>query len=258
MIEVKNLSAGYNSTDVIRSISFIAARGESLCVLGPNGCGKSTLLKSLVRIINYRGAVLLDNCNIAGLQRKALAKKIAFLEQITNVFFPYTVYDTVAMGRYAHSEGLFKNLSAWDKAIINDIMKKLDILDIKDCMTNELSGGQLQRVFLAKTLAQMPEVILLDEPTNHLDLKYQIELLTFLKTWVKENNKIMIGVYHDLNMARHFNDTALLICGVLNNETETAYGTIDEIIGSETIEKVYGIDVRAFMIESLKRWERIT
>ena len=130
-------------------------------------------------------------------------------------------------------------------------MEKLDILDIKDRMINELSGGQLQRVFLARTLAQTPEVILLDEPTNHLDLKYQIELLGFLKSWVLENNKTLIGVFHDLNLARRFGDTAIL----MQEGSIVASGKIEDVLNSETLQSVYGIDIHAFMLESLGRWK---
>jgi len=250
MLEVKNLCAGYGGDDVIRNLSFTVNKGESLCVLGPNGCGKSTLLKSIARIIDCRGMVTLDGLSIASFSRKELAKNIALLGQSAQVFFPYTVRETVSMGRYAYSQGFLKNLSAEDEAIIEDVIKKLDIWDIKERMIDELSGGQLQRVFLARTLAQDPEVILLDEPTNHLDLKYQIELLGLLKAFVRENNKTLIGVFHDLNLARHFGDSAVLI----NDGTLAACGTIEETLKGETIQAVYGIDIRAFMLKSLEKW----
>jgi len=251
MLEVKNLFAGYGGADVICNISFSAEKGESLCVLGPNGCGKSTLLKSIARIIDYRGAVSVNGNDISAVTRKELAKKIALLSQNAPVFFPYTVYETVSMGRYAYSQGFLKNLSGEDKTIVKDALIKLDIWDAKDRMIDELSGGTLQRVFLARTLAQTPELILLDEPANHLDLKHQIELLDFLKLWVKENNKTLIGVFHDLNMARLFADTAV----VLNNGTIAAYGRIEEVLNSEIMRKVYGIDIRAFMRDSFERWK---
>ncbi len=184
MLEVKDLSAGYKGAsneryDVIRNISFKAERGESLCILGPNGSGKSTLLKSIARIIDYRGSVLISGEDISAVSRKELAKKIALLSQSAQVFFPFTVYETVSMGRYAYSQGFLKNLSAEDRTVIENILKKLDIWENKDRMIDELSGGELQRIFLARTLAQSPELILLDEPSNHLDLKHQIELLKY-------------------------------------------------------------------------------
>jgi iron complex transport system ATP-binding protein len=251
MLEIRDLCAGYNGADVIRNINFRAERGESLCVLGPNGCGKTTLLKSLARIIDYRGLVTLDGGDIAAIPRKELAKKIALLSQSAQVFFPYTVYETVSMGRYAYSQGFLKNLSAADKEIIENILIKLDIGDIRERMIDELSGGQLQRVFLARTLTQNPDLILLDEPANHLDLKHQIELLNFLKAWVKDNNKTLIGVFHDLNLARLFGDTAIVMC----NGAIAANGKTGEVLNSETLSDAYGIDIRSFMLESLEKWK---
>jgi len=262
MLEVKNLSSGYGAETVIRNITFTVGKGESLCILGPNGCGKSTLLKAIARIIDYSGLVTLETdtegsqIDIKEIPRKELAKKIAMLEQTTQMHFPYTVYETVSMGRYTWSQGFFKNLSTEDKEIIKNILIKLDIWDIKDRMIDELSGGTLQRVFLARTLAQTPDIILLDEPANHLDLKHQIELLNFLKSWVKENNKALIGVFHDLNLAYYFGDTAL----VLNNSatlagTVAAYGKIDEVLTKETLTAVYGVDVCGFMREVLGKWD---
>ena len=251
MLNIKDLFAGYNNEDVIRNINFKMQKGESLCVLGPNGCGKSTLLKAIARIIDYRGIVSINDEDISSLSRKELAKKIAMLSQNAQIYFPYTVYETVSMGRYAHLQGFLKNLSADDKIIIEDILNKLDIWNVKDCIIDELSGGTLQRVFLARTLAQTPDLILLDEPANHLDLKHQIELLEFLKTWVKDNNKMLVSVFHDLNLARQFGDTAI----ILNNGTIAANGSIDDVLNSEILNEVYGIDIFAFMKKSLENWK---
>jgi iron complex transport system ATP-binding protein len=251
MLEVKDLRAGYGSGDVIRNITFKVEKGECLCVLGPNGCGKSTLLKSIARIIDYRGSILVDGGDISGIPRKQLAQKIALLSQNMQVFFPYTVYETVSMGRYAWSQGVLKNLSAEDKTIINDTLRKLDIWDIKERMIDELSGGTLQRVFLAKTMAQTPRLILLDEPANHLDLKHQIALLDYLKSWVKENDTSLIGVFHDLNLSRYFGDTAIL----MNEGNLAARNNMEEMLGNEILKTVYGLDIRAFMRDSLEKWK---
>jgi iron complex transport system ATP-binding protein len=250
MLEVKKMYAGYNGKEVIFDINFQTQKGESLCVLGPNGCGKSTLLKSIARIIDYRGNILINGANVSDIPRRELAKKIALLSQSAQVYFPYTVYETVLMGRYAWSHGFLKNPSAEDKSITEEIMTKLNILDKKDCMIDELSGGTLQRVFLARTLAQTPDLILLDEPANHLDLKHQIELLDFLKSWVKENNKSLIGVFHDLNIARLFADTAI----ILHNGKIAANGKINDVLNDKIINEVYGIDIHKFMKDSLEKW----
>jgi iron complex transport system ATP-binding protein len=117
-------------------------------------------------------------------------------------------------------------------------------------MINELSGGQLQRVFLARTLVQNPDLILLDEPTNHLDLKHQIELLRYLRSWVREKNRAVIGVFHDLNLVHQFGDSILL----MNAGKTAAWGKPEDVLNGETLRTVYGIDIRAFMLETLENW----
>jgi iron complex transport system ATP-binding protein len=224
---------------------------EFLCVVGPNGCGKSTLLKAIIRLIDYRGSITLDGREIASLTRKELAKKIALLAQTTSgdmVNFPFTVAETVAMGSYS-SEAL-SEISRDNRLFITEILQQLKLTSVKDTLIHELSGGQLQRVFLARTLAQNPDVILLDEPTNHLDLKHQLDLLHYLTGWVKENGKAAIGVFHDLNLVRYFGDrVALMSDGKL-----VSCGKPDDALNKESLRSVYGVDVQGFMRESLEKW----
>jgi iron complex transport system ATP-binding protein len=250
MVEIKNLWSGYNGLDVIKDITLSIKPGELLCIAGPNGCGKTTLLKSIARLIPFRGSVTIDGREAASFSRKNLAKKIALLGQSAQIYFPYSVYDTVALGRYAYSEGFLKTLSREDREIVNNILRKLGLYEEKDRMINELSGGQLQRVFLAKTLVQNPELILLDEPTNHLDLKHQVELLEYLSAWAGENNKTVIAVLHDLNLVRRYSGAAAL----LHEGELAAWGPPEEILRETLLEKIYGINIRAFMLESLEKW----
>ena len=169
MLEVKNVCCGYNGIDIVKQVSFNINRGENLCIVGPNGCGKSTLLKAISNLISFNGEIKLDGKNINALKRKELATKIALMTQSSNIQFPYTIFETVALGRYAHLNSIFSRLSKKDEEVINESLKMVGLLDIKDKLISELSGGQLQRVFLARAFSQDPEVILLDEPTNHLD-----------------------------------------------------------------------------------------
>ncbi|MDR2101367.1 MAG: ABC transporter ATP-binding protein, partial [Treponema sp.] len=117
-------------------------------------------------------------------------------------------------------------------------------------MTNELSGGQLQRVFLARTLVQDPDLILLDEPTNHLDLKHQVELLRYLTDWAGENHKTVVGVLHDLNLVHHFGNTV----AVMDRGALVSRGRPRDVLDGETLRETYGIDIRQFMLESLEKW----
>ncbi|MCL1928782.1 MAG: ABC transporter ATP-binding protein [Treponema sp.] len=211
MLELNNLHSGYGSGDVLRNISLKAAAGEFLSVTGPNGCGKSTLLKAIARLLPYQGTITINNKDINSLSQKELAKNIALLGQISPLHFPYTVYDTIAMGRYAHSKGWFGNLDKTDKTAIENALGTLNLNELKNELISELSGGQFQRVFLARTLAQDPKIILLDEPTNHLDIKNQITLLDHLATWVKEEERVIIAVFHDLNLALRYSSSAFLM-----------------------------------------------
>jgi iron complex transport system ATP-binding protein len=251
LLEILNLSAGYNGVDVIQDITLRASRGEVLCIAGPNGCGKSTLLKAAARIIPCRGKVKLDGLDAASLSRKNLARKIGFLGQSRRVYFPYTVYDTVAMGRYAHSHGFLKSLSNEDRGFITDIIQSLGLYGERNRMINELSGGQLQRVFLARTLVQDPDIILLDEPTNHLDLKHQLELLRSLARWAQERQKTAAAVMHDLNLVLCFGDRAAL----MSEGRIVSYGHPDQVLNGKILREVYGMDIKKFMAESLERWK---
>jgi iron complex transport system ATP-binding protein len=251
MLEIENLYSGYGGADILRGVGLGVDRGEILCIAGPNGCGKSTLLKTIARILKYRGSIRLDGRELMSFSGKQLAQKIALMGQTSQMYFPYTVYDTVSLGRYAHTRGFLKFLSPGDRSFIEKILDKLELSDDRRRMINELSGGQLQRVFLARTLVQDPDLILLDEPTNHLDLKHQLELLYYLTHWTRENQKAVIAVLHDLNLARRFGDRiALMYEGRI-----AACGAAGEALNDGILRKVYGIDIRGFMVESLERWK---
>jgi iron complex transport system ATP-binding protein len=250
MLEIQNLYCGYGGGDIIKGISLGAKNGDILCVVGPNGCGKSTLLRAIARLLPFRGSVQIDGKETRSFSRKDLAKKIALLGQNSRLYFPYTVFDTVAMGRYAHSEGLFAGLSAADKNSIEETLAVLELGEDRSRLINELSGGQLQRVFLARALVQDPEVILLDEPTNHLDLKHQAGLLEYLARWADSGGTV-IAVLHDLNLARRFCRQAIL----MSDGKTAAAGRTEELFAGAALKEVYGMDVREFMLESLRKWE---
>jgi iron complex transport system ATP-binding protein len=194
--------------------------------------------------------VLIDGQETRSFSRKDLAKKIALLGQNSQLYFPYTVFDTVAMGRYAHSEGFFAGLSSADKNRIEKTLAVLELEEDRSRLISELSGGQLQRVFLARTLVQDPEIILLDEPTNHLDLKHQAGLLEYLGRWADSGGTV-IAVLHDLNLARRFCRQAVL----MSDGKAAACGVPEELFAGAVLKEVYGMDVRKFMLESLEKWE---
>lgn len=251
MLTLKNVSAGYNGIDVIQNINLNVSEGENLCILGPNGCGKTTLIKTIAGLLPHKGSIKIDNKSISTMKRTDVAKKIAVMSQISSIYFSYTVYETVLLGRYLHMKGTFKGPSLRDKEYADKCLKAVDLHSLKNKQINTLSGGQLQRVYLARTLAQEPSIILLDEPTNHLDLKNQAELIDFLKNWSKQEDHTVIGVLHDLNLALKLADNVLL----LDKGKTAAYGKTEDVVSSKIINDVYDLDVAGYMIDSLKQWE---
>lgn len=252
MLTLKNVFAGYDGVDVISDINLTVAKGENLCILGPNGCGKTTLIKAIAGLIPHKGLIKIDGMKISSMKRIDVAKKVAVMNQISSIYFSYTVYETVLLGRYHHMKNrAFKEPSTVDKDYTIKCLKAVDLLNIKDKQIHTLSGGQLQRVYLARTLAQEPNIILLDEPTNHLDLKNQVELIEFLKDWSKEENHTVIGVLHDLNLAMKLADNVLL----LDKGNIAAYGKTEDVISSSILSRVYEMDVADYMIDLLRHWE---
>ena len=250
MLEVNKVRCGYDNKEIVKGVSFNVERGNNLCIVGPNGCGKSTLLKSIANLLDYKGNITLDSKEISKLNRKDLAKNVALMTQASNIYFPYTVYETVALGRYAHLKGVFSKINKKDEEIILKSIENVGLIDIKDKLISQLSGGQLQRVYLARAFAQDPDIILLDEPTNHLDLKCQIEILDYLNKWTKENNKIIVAVLHDLNLVQAFGEKVVM----MNDGKIIGSGNPKDVLTEERLQEVYGIDVKGFMLEVLEKW----
>jgi iron complex transport system ATP-binding protein len=251
MIKLDNISCGYNNTYVVNNICIEILNGQNICIVGPNGCGKSTLLKAIVGLVGFKGVISIDGKDVKLLKRKEIAKKIAFMSQITSVYFSYTVFETVMLGRYSKvSNSVFATHSKKDVDYVNNCIDAVNISHLKNRFITDLSGGELQRVFLAKVFAQDPEIILLDEPTNHLDLKYQIELVEYLKKWSKNSEKIVIAVLHDINLALLFADKLML----MSNGSKVAYDTKTSILQSDYFNEIYGINVKEYMKNSFYQW----
>ncbi|ONI38059.1 hypothetical protein AN640_02960 [Candidatus Epulonipiscium fishelsonii] len=212
MLKIKNLSCNYGKNLVLKDINFNLNQGENLCILGSNGCGKTTLIKAISGLLNYSGNIQLFNKEVKNIKPHELGKFIAVLSQNSNVYFSYTIFDTVMLGRYLHiSNNIFIKP---DKAQVDYVLYCLEsvgIADLKDRELSTLSGGQMQKVFLARALAQEPKIIILDEPSNHLDIKSQMELFVFLKEWTKDGEHTVISVLHDISLAVNFFNNGILL-----------------------------------------------
>ena len=241
MITVKDLTGGYSNAEILKRISFEVKKGELFGILGPNGSGKTTLLKMISGALTSRsGSIKLDGKSLAEYSPKQLARLMAVLPQHADQAFPYTVKETVSLGRYAHQKGWLNSWRPEDEQIVNKVMVQTGIAHLKEKSIVELSGGEKQRVFLAQALAQQPKILLLDEPTNHLDLSFQKELLDLLKQWAATEDLTVVSIFHDLNLASLYCDRLLLI----DHGEIVIVDTPGEVLKEERIKKVYQTKIK--------------
>ena len=188
-IECSDLHVAYEkrytgtANEVLKGVSFAIEEGSRTAIIGPNGSGKSTLIKAICGMLPYQGSVQIFGTALDKMNRKTIARSIAYMTQLSEVFFSYTVYETVMMGRYVHSTGSFGRASKEDTDAVMNAMRSTGVEALQDRQLSALSGGELQRVFLARTFAQDSPILILDEPNNHLDMKVVSELAGYLKNW---------------------------------------------------------------------------
>ncbi len=237
-LEVQSVQLGYGDNVVVRDLTFRVMPGEMVGLIGPNGSGKSTIIKALSRVIYpYSGKILLDGKNISKIPRGELARLLGVVPQMPLLPSTFTAFEIVLMGRNPHL-GLFRYEGARDMAITWQAMERTATQSLAERRVGELSGGEIQRVVVARVLAQEPKSILLDEPTANLDISHQIEILDLIKNLCLENNLTVVVALHDLNLASQYCDRLILI----NNGWVHARGTPSEVINSKNIKEVYGAE----------------
>lgn len=295
LLRAKGLSAGYGDREILSDIAFTLHEGERLCVVGPNGSGKTTLLRVLSGTLPYRGSLAIrtqdpetharahahtkNDCEMterSSLSRRAAARETGFLAQLSSAYFPFTVGETVMLGRYARQRrALFALPSDLDRETVERALEACGIADITGERLSCLSGGQLQRVFLARAFAQDPSILLLDEPSNHLDLYYQLGLLRAVESWVRGGTVLgdkapgaataenaagadaetsrahaAIGVFHDLSLALRFADSLILLDGGRITDS----GDPRAVLSGDAINRAYRMDVSGAMRDLLQSW----
>lgn len=237
-LEINNLSFSYNGFSALEDVNLELGLGEVLGIVGPNGSGKSTLLKCMNRILKTKqNTVMIDGKDVATIGLKELAKLMGYVPQNSKNIFPFTVFDVVLMGRRPYIQW---SLGRSDKEIVAQILEYLGIGDLGMRYFNELSGGEQQKVIIARALAQQPEIMLLDEPTSSLDIRHQLEILCILRTLAQSKHCSVIISIHDLNLASRFSDRLFL----LKDGSIFAAGTPESVMTEENIEAVYGIKSR--------------
>ena len=242
MMEVKNLCFHYKgSPEVLKDVSFTMEPGKFLAILGNNGVGKSTLLKCFNHILKPdSGEVLLDGMNLLKLSPREVAKQVAFVSQSVPST-QMTVHDVVMLGRRPYMTWGF---TEEDHHIVHDAMHRLDVEDMRGRFLSQLSGGEKQKVMLARALAQQPKVLLLDEPTSALDIQNQYGVLKLVRDICHKDNMIAAMVIHDLNLALRFCDRFLLL-----KDGEVYRHGDRSILDSTALKEVYGVNAKVVEIE---------
>jgi iron complex transport system ATP-binding protein len=251
MLEVKNLTVQYGSLKIVDDVSIRVRPQEWLMVVGPNGAGKSTVVSAIAQCIPYTGAVLCEGRDIARMKPKLTAKYLGVLTQNHHVGYSFTVEEVVRLGRYAFSKGMFSSGDKEDDRKIEEALELTGLIPYRSHSVLTLSGGELQRTFLAQLLAQDPKLLILDEPTNHLDLVYQKQIFGLIREWLKAPGRAVMSVVHDLSLARAYGTHALL----LDAGHTVGCGVIDTVLTAEHLNKVYDMDVYAWMREMLGQWQ---
>ena len=201
MIEVKNLSFSIENRKIIQDISIVVNKSQFVGIIGANGSGKSTLLKNVYRFFKYdSGDIKLKNIGLYDYSSKDLAKEMAILAQKQNMNFDFSVEEIVEMGRYAYKNSIFEVEKNKNSEFVGNALNAVGMYNMKDRSFLSLSGGEMQRVLIARALAQNTEILILDEPTNHLDIKYQIQIMKL----VKETKKTILAVIHDMNISSSY------------------------------------------------------
>ena len=237
-LETDSLTVGYDGKPLIHDVCLEVQRGKIVTLIGPNGSGKSTILKTIVgQLSKVSGTVLLENTPMEQRRQREIAQRMAIL--MTERIHPelMTCYDVVSTGRYPYT-GALGLLGKEDKKIVAESLELVHGADIADRPFDAISDGQRQRILLARALCQQPEIIVLDEPTSYLDIRYKLELLTILKTMVREKNMAVLVSLHELELAQRVSDTVVCVSG----DRIDRMGPPETIFTNDYIAKLYHME----------------
>ncbi len=237
-MEVRGLKYSYNKYPVLDGVELNVVEGEILGILGPNGCGKTTLLKNLNKNLSPTGGcVMLDGTDLDTIAKRDIAKTVAVVPQTNEIRFSFTVREIVAMGRMPF-QGMMSGETREDAKIVDEAIEKVGLSHLKDRHINTMSGGERQRVMIARALAQTPRILLMDEPTLHLDINTQFEALDLIYDLSKESNLTVVVVSHDLPMVARYCDKIAMI----HDHKVMCCGTPEEVLTPENMRTVFNLD----------------
>ncbi|MGI6703694.1 MAG: ABC transporter ATP-binding protein [Clostridia bacterium] len=242
-IKISGLCYDYPGKPVLKDINLSLSAGSFTAVLGPNGCGKTTLLKNISGYLNPgRGQVLVLGTPIQKLAQRDRARMVGYIPQNTSPGFGFTCRDVVGMGRLPYL-GRFQWETREDREAVQEAMEQTDTWNLRDRQLRALSGGEMQRVLIARALAQKPRVLLMDEPVSHLDIKYQVEIISLVKRLCHETGITAVAVLHDINLASRYCGGMVLI----KEGSVVSTGSASKVITGENIRNVFDIEVDIIM-----------
>ena len=250
MLKAENITVRFGERTVVDHLSFHLHEGQWLMLVGPNGAGKSTLIETISQGVAYTGNILLEGKDIRRFKAAQLARKVGVLAQKNVVGYAYTVDEVVGLGRYAYRQSLLSARDDGGKDQVERALSLTGLTDLRHASVLTLSGGELQRTFLAQVFAQNPQILILDEPANHLDLKYQQHIFSLISDWLKTPGRAVISVVHDLSLAKKYGTHAVL----MNQGKNISQGKIDEVLTQDNLKTVYDMDVYGWMRDMLEQW----
>ena len=250
MLQANDITVQYGHFKAVDSLSFSLEAGQWLMLVGPNGAGKSTLLRAIAQGVGYQGTLLLDGRDMRAYKPAQLARKVGVLSQQHHVGYAYSVEEIVNLGRYAHRKGFLAARDDGGRTQVEKALKLTGMEALRGSSVLTLSGGELQRTFLAQAFAQDPQLLLLDEPANHLDLPYQKHIFSLIDAWRRQPGHAVISVVHDLSLARKYGTHALL----MHHGRCVSHGDQASVLTPENLRAVYDMDVYAWMRDLLSQW----
>ena len=250
MLELENITVRYGDHTVVDNLSLTLHEGQWLMLAGPNGAGKSSLIGAVSQAVPSRGVMRLDGQDLRRMKPAHVARKIGVLAQKNSVGYDYTVEEIVSLGRYAHASGFLSGRDHGGAASVDRALELTGLTDLRHASVTALSGGEVQRTFLAQVFAQEPQLLMLDEPANHLDLVYQKHIFTLIGEWLKQPGRAVISVVHDLSLARRYGTHAVL----MHQGEAVAQGETASVLTPANLQFVYGMDVAGWMREMLGQW----
>ena len=252
MLKAENITVRYGEHIVVDQLSFHLQEGQWLMLAGPNGAGKSTLIETISQGVSYTGSIRLDGRDIRRFKPSQLARRIGVLAQKNTVGYAYTVEEVVGLGRYAHTAGFLSARDDGGKDRVEQALEMTGLQELRRANVLTLSGGELQRTFLAQVFAQDPQILILDEPANHLDLVYQKHIFSLIQEWLKQPGRAVISVVHDLSLARKYGTHAVL----MNRGKCVAQGPTADVLTPDRLQDVYDMDVYQWMRDLLSQWNQ--